>query len=698
MTEHEQREPAEAAARLAVRTTLSVCYALSAYAAANLFNTMWIDAVALFPLLVLCHEKMLEKERDSIGRWTVFYILCTAGSLYLNYYIAYMALLFIAVRTLLISGGLRGMFKCLWATVLGAGLVMALLLPAALSIAGSAKDFSFMPDPVRGLTLSPPELLGQFRPGIYEVRDIFFGLPNLYCGTAAAVCCLLYFLFTKEKTAGKWKDLTLLLLLAVSFCSNSLNRIWHAGMLPAGYPYRNSFLFVFLVLSAASVFLESLIRRAGALSSSRKRIPAAACVLLLCILQLAEVGYNTNHIVGVLESTNTPSADAYARDVRAREEIRDAVRASYPGFYRAETTVPFSENDSLQYGYAGIRHYSSVQQTDIRRFLTDLGFNDTGLYTDYSGMNTHTADALLGLKFRVYEDHIDRYDHTLPMAFTVSEKTAAAERETAERAAAQDMTAETPAQDPFTLTEQLLLLCTDQEALQAAGHEAGSLFIRPGTTDAGDGVFLLEPAVSGDLYLYITGTENDPQDIQIYADGEWKGEFGNSACREVTDLGYYEKGETVRVELTGFSHPWPSEAIFFASEDTKAVDACIETAEERAAAVTEVTSSKFRVTAAADKDPAGSVSGLVLLFPYSRDWHASVNGRKVQPERYIREYMRIPLPEEALRSGNAEVELFYVPRGLYAGIFGSAVSALLFVFLAVRRCGRRTAPCKMKNR
>jgi hypothetical protein len=74
-------------------------------------------------------------------------------------------------------------------------------------------------------------------------------------------------------------------------------------------------------------------------------------------------------------------------------------KSSDPGFYRIGNLTPREQNDSMQFAYNGITHYSSEDSLDVRRFLRRLGFDYNGLYSSYGSSNTRTADSILGVKY-----------------------------------------------------------------------------------------------------------------------------------------------------------------------------------------------------------------------------------------------------------------------------------------------------------
>ena len=72
-------------------------YALCSYVMAYYWCIMWMDAVALLPLCILGLHKILD------GRSGVFYTVCLALVVFINYYMAIMVCIFILFFSLVLS-------------------------------------------------------------------------------------------------------------------------------------------------------------------------------------------------------------------------------------------------------------------------------------------------------------------------------------------------------------------------------------------------------------------------------------------------------------------------------------------------------------------------------------------------------------------------------------------------------------------
>ena len=268
----------------------SVSYAFCGFALLNLTNTMWIDVMVLSPVLILLCEQMLgagayasdiasgskNLAHGDPSRTCIYikYILCVGACLFLNYYIAWMVLLFTAVYGIVYiipdvvshkyAGGKEILCKLAnWfiATVWGALLSAITSIPAYAVLKGSAKnitdktvenllyiDSAGMSEPH---TLNPMDILSKAFSLGFDADQIFFGYPAIYCGLLLVPLTLLFFMKKRISRADKIRAFVMFLIMGASFSFDKVNILWHAGSRPQGYLYRYSFLFSFLMISCA---------------------------------------------------------------------------------------------------------------------------------------------------------------------------------------------------------------------------------------------------------------------------------------------------------------------------------------------------------------------------------------------------------------------------------------------------------------
>ncbi len=418
-------------------------YALSSFLLGYFWNNMWLDTVALFPLLCLCLV-ILFREQES--RW---YVLVLALSLFSNYYIGYMSCVFLVLAffALCIIDRVnfneflcRG-FRLLVTTLLGAGLAAVLLLPALLGLLSTASTQDAVPMYV-SFYESVRDLLAPF--SSFHAPAVMEGLPNI---TTTATMALFGFAFLWAKKVGFRKKIVaffLLVFLLFSMNFSVLNYIWHGMHYTNMIPYRFAYVFCFLIVVMAYYYYKkavdafdwidavgmlmfavlvafcafgyyetwSILATVGVLAVSMvlcafcagKIISKRAFSSAVCVLLAIELCVNT--WLGT-QAVGTTSYSQYF-DLKTGQEIEELVQVAKENqtdpseFYRMEVTEWRSLNDSCFYGYNGISQFSSSANRDVSAYLLGLGMPaDPGSNRFVYVHGTPLANMALGVKYLI---------------------------------------------------------------------------------------------------------------------------------------------------------------------------------------------------------------------------------------------------------------------------------------------------------
>lgn len=242
-------------------TAFGIMYALCAFIMGYYWNIIWLDTIALVPLVIAGTIALL---RD--GRFRL-YIAALSLSLIANYYMALFTCIFVA----LVSIGytivewkswrktLRDFFKMAGCTIVSFMISAALIIPVyfalkttysadntypqtfAVNMGGTA-DFGGV---LTGMGKTIANSIAQVHPTAKE------GLPNVYCGVFTIFLAFLFLFCSKIKLRERLYCLGMLLFFMVSFVIRQLDYIWHGFHFPNMLPYRFSFLFSFVVLYMA---------------------------------------------------------------------------------------------------------------------------------------------------------------------------------------------------------------------------------------------------------------------------------------------------------------------------------------------------------------------------------------------------------------------------------------------------------------
>lgn len=227
-------------------------YALCSYVMAYYWCIMWMDAVALLPLCILGLHKILD------GRSGVFYTVCLALVVFINYYMAIMVCIFIlfyypVLYFIKVQGESAGHFfkttgRAVGYSLLGVLMSAVMLLPTWLSMQSTYYISADMPEKTE-LYNDLLDILNQMLPNAeLTYRE---GLPNLYCGMFVVILLVFYWISRTIPLREKLLNGAFLAFLIFSLNINKLDFIWHGFHFPNQLPYRYTFMICFLLIAMA---------------------------------------------------------------------------------------------------------------------------------------------------------------------------------------------------------------------------------------------------------------------------------------------------------------------------------------------------------------------------------------------------------------------------------------------------------------
>ena len=227
-------------------------YALCSYVMAYYWCIMWMDAVALLPLCILGLHKILD------GRSGVFYTVCLALVVFINYYMAIMVCIFIlfyypVLYFIKVQGESAGHFfkttgRAVGYSLLGVLMSAVMLLPTWLSMQSTYYISADMPEKTE-LYNDLLDILNQLLPNAeLTYRE---GLPNLYCGMFVVILLVFYWISRTIPLREKLLNGAFLGFLILSLNINKLDFIWHGFHFPNQLPYRYTFMICFLLIGMA---------------------------------------------------------------------------------------------------------------------------------------------------------------------------------------------------------------------------------------------------------------------------------------------------------------------------------------------------------------------------------------------------------------------------------------------------------------
>lgn len=452
-------------------------YGMSGFLAAYSWNIMWLDCIVLLPLIFLGLERLVNENK------CMLYAITLGLCIYTNYYISIMVcisvvLYFIVLMFVYSKNRTPRIYVkkilhfCFYSLIAG-GLAACLLLPEIYAFSLSASSNSTFPQTLNNY-FSIVDMLDRHLMNI----PIHMGLdhhPNIYCGVMVFLLLPLYFINSKVNLSEKVGKGALLIIFLTAYNLNIPNYIWHGFHYPNSLPARQSFIYIFFLLTMCYEGFH------GILEYSTKKLSAAFWIAFglivylenslnemyewksvyisaafLLVYALLMLFYNRQRIktpillflvfaISIIECTinmektglGTTSRVSYLLDNDAVTNVLENIYAEDTDFYRIEKTFGLkTKNDAAWHGYPGISTFSSTSPAGITDLLGAFGCEHSMNAYAYQGSTLATA-SIFNVKYIIsnkllpvsdlfsfhyghdgeflYENH-----YTLPVGFMVN--------------------------------------------------------------------------------------------------------------------------------------------------------------------------------------------------------------------------------------------------------------------------------------
>ena len=230
-------------------------FALSNYVIGYYFNLMWLDSVAMLPLIMYGIQQITEGKSGRMFCLSLFY------GLWCNYYIGFMLCIFsclyflvcwISAKRITVRRVLKSCVTFGWYALLAGGMAALILVPAFLGLSSSeSMKSNQFPTTVKFYTDFLEMMLNHFaflEP--INISNTQVGL-NAYCGVAVIPLAILYLSDSRIKLRERLAHYGLTALLLLSFSLNILNYIWHGFHVQNGLPNRFAFIYIAILLIMA---------------------------------------------------------------------------------------------------------------------------------------------------------------------------------------------------------------------------------------------------------------------------------------------------------------------------------------------------------------------------------------------------------------------------------------------------------------
>ena len=437
-----------------------IMYAFCGYFVAYYWNVMWIDAMYILPFVVLGIEKIIEKGKCST------YIVALALAIFSNYYIGYMLCIFACIyfiyyyfcslnntknkkallpetngffkklsNSFFLKSGLRFAFSSLTVGII----LLFMLIPLAYILNSSSATAGSTPDEYKSYFSIFDFLanhLAGLEPTIRSSGDDV--LPNVYCGMLTVLLIPLYLFSKRISATEKIASVVLLAVMYFSFNINFINFFWHGFHFPNDLPYRQSFMYSFILLIMAFKALKNideynkkqilavgvavvcfviLTQELGSknvddftvfvtiaftvlltivlgLIVSKKAQVFALSIMLICSVAAETISANTDHYVA------NQSKESFSSDYDDFKSLQQEIaKEDNLVFYREEMTDLRARMDPCWYDYNGASTFTSMAYEKVANFQKDFGLYGNKINSFTYNPQTPLYNAMFSLKY-----------------------------------------------------------------------------------------------------------------------------------------------------------------------------------------------------------------------------------------------------------------------------------------------------------
>lgn len=683
----------------------STAYALSGFVAAYSWDIMWMDCIALFPLIMIGLERLVQEKKAGL------YYITLALCIFCNYYISIMICIFLVFAFVLLffsqkKGKGGAVLRFGWYSLLAGASSAILLLPeiAVLSVSGSAEGgfpktaefyFNILAELGRGAAVT----------SVYTGNDHW---PNLYAGAFSLFLVWIYVLNRRISWKEKVPRIAMLAFFLVSFAENQLDYIWHGMHFPQALPGRQSFLYSFVLLSmgfaavrkrkgtkiwhiaVAAIVSMMLLLLSGwygdetvtepvslvitalficvyavtfvltKITGKKKRLAFAQFAVFVAVAELAinmaATGFGTTSRVAYTEKQTD-----YENLLKTAKEDNEETGS---GFYRVEDTERKTKNDDSLYGYASATIFSSLMNLDVSHLFQSLFMEGGKNFYCYNGA-TPLSSSLFSVKYMLSDSALEespyrtliggsgssflyRNNYSLPLGFVMDEQAIANwTSSTADRMASLN-----------SLTSAL-------------GAEGQMLYPATCVTDENAGDTTIDIAEDGYYYADYVSCTSDTLTVNR-SDG-WTKQYSKTSHRYLIELGECKAGDEIHILNSNM------ESIEFQvyQLNEKVVQQAFDTLNAQTMQLTDMTDRKIE-----GKIQVQNAGRLILSVPADEGWTLYVDGKETEIEPLADALVGVHLEK-----GSYTIKLCYTTPGLKVGAGISLGAVILFLISACVRTG-----------
>ena len=356
---------------------LSLTYSFSGWMLLNAENFQFTTEAPVVPMVIMYCQKARKGERLLPA------ILWCSLAVVLNFYLGYMILIF-AFLWLFVPEkakfSKRLILIFLFTVLISSPILFFVVRQLGMTIKQTDPQWYL---PIFNFSL--PDLLRKFLPGQFDHSQYQDkGLPAVFC-TLTTCAAAGWFFYSCKDSEVKRHRLSILCILIVSLFFRPLTMVWQGFSEPHWWPYRFSFLLIYLIVICAG----------------ESGFPIRWYMLPLGVVSLV-----FNMVVTfTVKMENAQQWETYSEAVVRKTNILTQLHSGNE-LFRIEDLTPRTDNDAMHFGYSGITDFDSLANRDVYTFLKKLGFPQERYTLQYGLGNTLFANEFLGVRHVISENNV----------------------------------------------------------------------------------------------------------------------------------------------------------------------------------------------------------------------------------------------------------------------------------------------------
>ena len=440
--------------------------------------------------------------------------------------------------------------------------------------------------------------------------------------------------------------------------------------------------------------------------SKKPKLPMLMSVLLVVLVSFEMLSSSlinwTEQINDVGWASRTSYTSFVSRVSVAMEHIQEVEKDTV--FFRTEKTVIRKNNDSYALDMNGVSEFTSTFNKDVIKFLKKTGFVSRSQASKYISGN-EVIDSLLGIKYvisngpnnsgyisdpvsNLYDKHyiesenlyVSKNPYALSIAYGVDSNIKKTVLEYEDVYSALEYTEIFAGAmmgleygERYKIFDPCIYQVLYRNNCTVSSSGDTLRFVRNNSSASSSVTFNVVATKDGCVYAYLPSPYTTK--ATLYVNDKFASNLFNSDYQRIVNLGYFEKGESIRVRLD-FSSSYislNSDYPFFVQVNEEKLNELYSTLSAEELKITEFKDTKITGTLSVATNKT-----IFTSIPYDAGWNVYVDGKRVETLEVTETFLAFDV-----EAGEHEIVMKYMPKEYVIGIILSCTGILLFVALII---------------